>query len=190
MRTLRGKIGIAIGIILIMTIIIAAPFVLYLKVLPETVSNQKFIDYIQKTVEKELGAEILIKNPILKTELSPILNFQTDEILIKKNNKKIFSAKNVNTSFSLFKISQKKIILKKLGADYIFADVNELMALAKNQKPAPKSDFIIDWITSVLYVKKSEIIYKINDKVTVFLDAKDVEISSKTEPKPVHFMFL
>lgn len=76
-----------------------------------------------------------------------------------------------------------------MGSDEIFADINALQTLTfkeqeKEQKP---SEFKVDWLSSLLYVKKCMILYKANDKVSIKLLAKDLEITSEREPKHIHF---
>ena len=117
------------GVICAAAVIAALGTVTYLKVLPAVVSNQKVINFVEKEVAKFTNLDIEIKNPVLKTELSPQLGFKTDKIKLLKNDLEIFAVENLDTEISFKDIFKKRIILNKFGLDYVFADVNEPMSL-------------------------------------------------------------
>ena len=175
----------------IFIILIAIPVALYIFVLPQVVSNPRFLDYIKETVEKEVGAELIVENPALKTTLSPNIEFSADEILLTKNGETLLSIKKLDSSISFEKILLKKILLNKLGADDIFADVNKLQTLTlkegEEQKP---SEYELYWFNSILYLKKCMILYRPDNRVLVKVLAKDLEITKAKEPKYVHFKIL
>ena len=95
----------------IFIILIAIPVALYIFVLPQVVSNPRFLDYIKETVEKEVGAELIVEKPALKTALSPNIEFSADEILLTKNGETLLSIKKLDSSISFEKILLKKILL-------------------------------------------------------------------------------
>ncbi len=162
---------------------------LYLWLIPNIVSNPNFLNFVQNSVKEICGAELIVENPYLKTRISPNITFKTNKISLIKNGETLLDIKNFDCDFSLSKIFQKKIVLKKLGSDEIYVDINALQMLTfkeqeKKQKP---SEIKVDWLNSLLYIKKCMILYKANDKVSIKLLAKDLEISSKREPKHIHF---
>ena len=129
------------------------PFGLYLNVLPWAVSNPKVIDYAENYLAQNLGLDLQIKNPQLKTSLSPDIEFFVDDLSLKKDNIDIFKLDNFDTVISFKEIFQKNIIVKKLGADNIFADVNKLMTLGgKQETEQKKSDWNLDFYDSILRV--------------------------------------
>ena len=78
------KAKVLISLIVSVGVLTAAPFVIYLKVLPYAVSCPKFISYVEKTVNKYLDLDICIIHPELKTSLSPVIEFKVDEFQINK----------------------------------------------------------------------------------------------------------
>lgn len=178
-------------LISLLAILIAIPIVLYIYTIPQIVTNSKFLNYIQETVKKEVGADLLIEKPTLKTGFNPNIDFQADEILLTKNGETLLSLKKLDSSISLEKILLKQIILNKLGADDIFADVNKLQTLTlKEQEESKPSEFNVYWFNSILYLKKCTILYRPDNRVLVKVLAKDLEITKEKEPKYVHFKIL
>lgn len=189
---LKKRTKFAISLVVLASVLAASPFVIYLKVLPYAVSNEHVINFVEKSLNKYAGLKLDIKNPILKTELSPIISFKVDELsLHNKKNVLLLSVDNFDTTISFKEIMDKNIIIKKLGADYIFADINNLMALAPKQqekKEQQKSEWNLDFFDSLLYVKKSLFLYKVEPNTYVSLKADDIEIdNSKKDFRYVHF---
>ena len=165
------------------------PFGLYLNVLPWAVSNPKMINWTENYLAKNMGLDLQIKNPKLKTSLSSDIEFFVDDLSLKKENIDIFKLDNFETIISVKEIFQKNIIIKKLGVDNIFADVNKLMTLGGKQETEPKkSDWNLDFYDSILYVKNSMFLYKVEPATYVSLSAKDVSIdNTQKELRYVHF---
>lgn len=187
--SLNAKVGIISGLVAIL--IIAILIFTYIVALPKLVSNEQFLNYLTQAVKEQVGADLIVEKPVLKTNFSPIINFKTNKISLIKNGKTLLDVENFDTEFSLAKILQKKIILKKLGSDEIYADINALQTLSMKEPEEQKtSEFKVDWLSSLLYVKKCMILYKANDKVSIKLLARDLEITSEREPKHIHFGIL
>lgn len=133
----------------------ALPFVIYLYVLPYAVSNPKVINYAENIVEKAYPeTKIEIKNPYLKTSLTPEVEFGVENLSIyTKKNPKILTVQNFDTSLSLKEILKKKnIIINMVEAESIFVDVNKLWhfrSLLKNKnlknRSIPLIFFIRHW---------------------------------------------
>ena len=79
---MKKKIKVIGGVICAAAVLASMPFVLYLKVLPDTVSNPKCIKFVENKVKSFTNIDIDIKNPVLTTAFSPIFAFKTDEIAI------------------------------------------------------------------------------------------------------------
>ena len=189
---LKKRTKIVISLVVLASILAASPFVIYLKVLPYAVSNEHVINFVEKSLNKYAGLKLDIKKPVLKTELSPVISFKVDELILQNsNNVLLLSVDNFDTTISFKEIMDKNIIIKKLGADYIFADINNLMALAPKQqekKEQQKSEWNLDFFDSLLYVKKSLFLYKVEPNTYVSLKADDIEIdNSKKDFRYVHF---
>ena len=187
--SLNAKVGIISGLVAIL--IIAILIFTYIVALPILVSNEQFLNYLTQAVKEQVGADLVVEKPVLKTNFSPIISFKTNKISLIKNGKTLLDVENFDTEFSLAKILQKKIILKKLGSDKIYADINALQTLSMKEPEEQKtSEFKVDWLSSLLYIKKCMILYKANDKVSIKLLARDLEITSEREPKHIHFGIL
>lgn len=187
---MRKKIKVIGGIICAAAVLAAVPFVVYLKVLPAAVSNPRVISFVEKNVNKFAYIDLKIKNPRLKTELSPVVGFFAEGIDISRNNVRIFSAQNIDTAFSFKDIFKKSIIVNKLGLDYIYADVNGLMSLVPQQQQTekPESDWDIDFYDSVLSLKKSLILYKMNSDTNIKLTADNLNVDNTQKlQRFVHF---
>lgn len=190
MRNLSKKTKIILSAIAAGAVIVSAPFILYLKVLPWAVSNPKVIDFVQESLKEQAGLELNIKAPVLKTALSPDLSFKVEELSLYKDSNALLAVQNFDTSISFAKIFKHTIIVKKLGADDIYADVNKLAGLApkeekKEQKPC---DWYFDFFDSMLYVKKSTILYNVDQKTFLTLNADKLSIdNTQKDIRYVHF---
>lgn len=178
-----------VAITSIVVAIVGLILVLYLAVIPAVIKNPSFLDYVKNLVWENCGAELIVSNPCLKTSLRPEISFKTDTMSLTKDGEMLLNLENFDSEVSFAKIFSKKIILKKLGADDIFVDVNKLQKLSikqsdKEQKP---SDIKLDWLSALLYVKKCAIIYNTDKNVMIKLLAKDLEITESREPKFIHF---
>ena len=170
-------------------ILAVAPFALYLKVLPYAVSHPTFIRFAEKMVNKYAELDVSIIHPELKTSLSPVIEFKVDELSVSKKGASLLSVNNFDTIISFKEIFDKNIIIQKLGADYIFADINKLMALSQTKKEGQKkSEWEYDFFDSLLYVKKSMFMYKVEPETYVTLKADDLRIDNTQKVlRYVHF---
>ena len=191
MINISKKVKIVLISFVTVIIFFGAALGIYLKVLPAVVSNKAFISFVEKNINKFTSLELVIKNPVLKTELSPLISFKVDELLLFNNKASLLAVENFDTTISFKEIFNKNIIIKKLGADYIFADINNLTKLAfpqsekKEQKP---SEWNIDLFDSLLYVKKSLFLYKVEPKTYVSLKADNLELdNNQKDIKYLHF---
>lgn len=183
---------IVISLVVLASLLAASPFVIYLKVLPYAVSNEHVINFVEKSLDKYAGLKLDIKKPVLKTELSPVISFKVDELSLMNNkNSLLLAVDNFDTTISFKEILNKNIIIKKLGADYIFSDINGLMALVPKQKEEKKKqecEWNFDFFDSLLYVKKSLFLYKVEPNTYVSLNADNIEIdNSKKDFRYIHF---
>lgn len=175
-------------LVVIMGLLLSLPFVIYLKMLPYAVSNQNVINYVQDYVQESAGLDLKITNPVLKTEMSPVVAFKLENLSLKKGKDSLFEIKNVDTVISLAKVFDKSVVLKKLGADYLFADANKLMALGGAPQGEPqKIDWVLEWFDSVLYIKKCLILYNVDSSTAVKVTGSDMEITDSRNPKFVRF---
>ena len=76
--SLNAKVGIISGLVAIL--IIAILIFTYIVALPKLVSNEQFLNYLTQAVKEQVGADLVVEKPVLKTNFSPIINFKTNKI--------------------------------------------------------------------------------------------------------------
>lgn len=191
MKNFSKKTKIIISVAAIGAVIASAPFVLYLKVIPYAVSSPKVLSHVQNILDKQAGLKLNVKSPVLNTALSPELEFKVEELsLYNKENQALLAVQNFDTKISFAKVFKKIIIVKKLGADDIYADINKLMALApkQNQETQKPSDWYFDFFDSLLYVKKSTILYDAGSNTLLTLNADNLRVDNTQKViRYVHF---
>ena len=190
MINVTKRLKITIVSVFVVFVFIGALLGAYLKLLPAVVSNKHVINVVEKSLYDLAGLRLNIKNPILKTELSPVISFKVDELSLYNKKDLLLAVENFDTVISFKEIFDKNIIIRKLGADYIFADINNLSKLsAPEQKTEQKkSEWNIDLFDSLLYVKKSLFLYKVEPKTYVSLKADDLELdNNQKDVKFLHF---
>ena len=191
MLKLSKKSKIIVSAAALLVVLAASPFVIYLKVLPAAVSNEHVINYVEKFLYDNCALKLDIKNPILKTSMDPEIEFKVDALTLSNKGANLLAVDNFDTIISFKEIFDKNIIIKKLGADYIFADINKLMALApksEKKKEQQKSEWNLDFFDSLLYVKKSLFLYKVEPETYVALRADDIEIDNTQKAmRYIHF---
>lgn len=179
------KLGI-FSIFVILTAGMLAGF--YLKVIPAIVSNQNTINFVQSQLKDKFEIDSVITNPVLKTHFSPEIDFSIDEFELTGKDGRIASVSNFATTISFKKLISKTIILKKLGADFIYADINKLSSLSlKGDKKQKKCGWDIDFYDSLLYVKNSMFLYNVNNTYLKFT-ANDLRVdNSQKDKRLIHF---
>lgn len=188
-----GKKSVKIILITLLSLLIlyALLMVLYIKVLPALVSNRAVLDKLEKYLHKSLGVELKIENPVLKTEFSPVLGFSVEKIRMTKGDDKLLLAENFDTEISFGRLFSKQIVVNKFGADNLLVDLTKLTELfpaQQQQKEQKTSDWTVDLFDSVLYLKNSVIIYKMNPDVLVKVTAKNMGIDNTQKfERLVHF---
>ena len=173
----------------IATTFLALIAILYFYIIPPIVASHRLHEFISKKIYEHAGINVVIKNVKLDTKHVPYVIFTAEDFEIFQNKQPIIILKNFDTKLSLRKIRFKKIILNKLGADYIFTDVNKLISIIPESKKGAKSDWYVDIINSYLYVNKTNILYNIDD---IFFDIKANNIkldNSQTDKKYIKFDF-
>ncbi len=161
----------------------------YKWLIPAAVSNQQIINFVQKQAKKVLNADITIIEPKLKTGTS--IAFTVKKLAIDKDGKNILSLTDIDTLFSLRPILQRKIIVKKLLASSIFADVDDLMTIVpeqKEKKPKKKSLIFLDFYNVLMGVKNCKIIYNAPNYDLNF-SAKHMIFDRTQDRKYLHFDF-
>lgn len=192
MSKLSVKAKVTISVIVVLAVLavmlVTLPFVIYLKILPDAVSNIKVQNYVAKTLKDSMGVDLVLKNPVLKTEFSPQISFSVDDLELLKDKQTLLTIKKLDTVLSFEKVMQERLIIRKIGLDYFFADVNKLTELAqpagKEQQP---NNWAVEWFDSLMYIKKCLIVYKAAPDTYVTVIGKDMEITKSREPKFVKF---
>lgn len=158
----------------------------YLKVLPFVVSNQKLIQFVQNKVKQQTNADLTIKNPVLHTELSPNISFKVEQIFLSKDEKTLLDLKNFKTDLSFKEILSKKIIIKKLVAKSIYADINRIQSLLPQTEQNEKeqnNDWKVDVYDALLGVRNCEILYLYNPDIMVHLKGEKIGVNNAEKVK-------
>ena len=154
-----GKLIIGLGVT--GALLVGGVTALYLKGLPYAVSHPKVIEYAQNTAKKYVGADLLIENPMLHTELSPNIEFKVARVYLSKDNKKLLELNDFSTALSFKEILAKRLIIKKLVAVGIYADVNGILKLVPQQQEDNKDKKMIGFLifTMLIWVLEQQILY-------------------------------
>ena len=162
-------------------ILVSIPFVFYLKVLPYAVSNPKVINYAQTYEKKIVNIDLKIQEPVLQTAVSPVVGFKVKNLVVSKDNKNLLAVKNFNSEFSFAEIFNKTLIINKLTAESIFADIDSLLAVIpqqKEQKPKQKSEWTLDLFDSLLGVKECVFLYTIQPDTHLKIRGEHIGINN------------
>ena len=184
-----GKIFITTGLVLGTTI--GGLSVFYIKGLPKIVSSPKTIKYVQDITKKYTNADLLIEKPFLHTEFSPNIDFKVNKIYLTKDNAKLLELNKFNTAVSLRKIFSKNIIIKKLVAESIYADVDKIEKLLPKSGKKQKSEWSFDIFDALLGVRDCEIMYSMNPDTKIHLKGQHIGVNNAEKTKRnVYFQFL
>ena len=127
------------GLLCILAIIPVITAVLYLKVLPAAVQNQKVIYYIEKIGSEALGAELKIEKPYLQTDWTPYARIKIKKLSLKNKNKQLLNIKNFDSEMSLLKLrTHKEIDIKTIKVDDSYADISGILNLPPFKKHLTK----------------------------------------------------
>ena len=165
------------------TIFVASAAFLYIKVLPYAVSHPRVINYTQSLINKQFGVDCVIKEPFLHTEFKPNVEFRIKELLVKKDDAKLLELNDFQLALSLKEIFSKNIIIKKLAANSIYADVNRIEALLPKHEKKEKSEWNFDIYNALLGVNYCEIFYKIQPDTDIHLLGKYIGVNNAEKIK-------
>ena len=189
MQGLNNKFKIALIAIAGLLLAVFICLFTYLVLIPALISNNNFIDFVERQVQKNFHADLEIVKPALVTSIKPEIEFKFDKLLIRKDKNIILDIKNIDTIINFSDILNKRLIVDKLGADYIFANTSQLLALfaSKDNRQQAKSDFFIDIFNALLYVNKCTIVHDFASDKKVVFNGANLEITAQRNPKYVHF---
>jgi len=184
----RAKILSVFGIV--SAAVVAFVLSIYLFLLPFAVSNPKVISFVENYAKDTLGADLEIKNPVLKTGLTHVVKFRVGKVSLKKNEENLLTVINFDSVVSFKKIFKQEIVLKKLGLDYFFADADKLIAILPEQeqkKEAAPCRWSVDWLDSLLYIKHLTVLAHIDQQTALKIRGGGISISNEKNPKYVRF---
>ena len=172
-------------------VLLAGIVAFYLWGLPYIASSPKAHSFIDKKLYEYAGVNMIAEDVNLKTSY-PYISFSAGDFELLKGGNPILILKNTDAKISLSKVLFKKIVVKKLGADYIYADVNKILAIVSGQeekKEPVKCDWYFDFMDSLLYLKQLKVLYMVND-VSFNIDTKGIELDNTQSGRQyVHFDF-
>jgi hypothetical protein len=189
--TKKLKISLIISSIII--VIIAGFLSLYLYIIPQLIKVQSLWDYVNDIIHDTCGAELLVDKPVLKTSLSPKIEFSINRLSLSKNGEMLLNLENFDTAINFAKLIKKEITLKKLTVDDVYVDFNKLQKLSfkeQEQKETTPSPITIDWFNALLSIKRCIVIYNPNEKVLVKFLSGDITLKTENNKKMLHFRSL
>ena len=173
-----------IGLSVTAAVIVGGIVGFYIKGLPYIVSHPKTIKYAQDIANKYTGAKLTIKNPVLHTEFSPSIDFGVKQVYLEKDGKKLLDLNNFKASISLKKILSKNIIINKLVAESIYANIDEIQKIIpQTEKKETKSEWDVDIFDALLGVKNCRIIYSLNSDTLLDLKGEHIGVNNAEKGK-------
>ena len=167
---------------IVLFFILLTALAVYMKGVPYLVSNQKFIGFVETAVKKHTNADLTVIRPILKTDVLPELKFQVEKIELTKEGAKLFELDDFVMALSFAKIFKKTVIVDKLLARNVFADVNALEELAPNkekkEKEEKESPFKVEIDDSLLAVHNLDIIYLISPDTKITIHGEQIGVDN------------
>ena len=91
----NAKVSVVSGLVAI--VIVAVLIFTYIVAIPALVSDERFLNYLSEAVKEQVGADLVVEKPVLKTRFSPVINFKTDKISLIKNGKTLLDVENFDT---------------------------------------------------------------------------------------------
>lgn len=178
------------GTVVFLAVVAALPFVIYLKVIPWAVSNPDVISYAEKIVKDAYSVDISIEKPYIITGLNPDVKFGVGKFYLSTaKDKNILAVNDFDTDISLKEIFNKKLIrINSVSAENIKADVNKILKLPfLNTKTETKSEYSIDVFHAAISVKNADILYDIDKRNSLSLNAKGFKLTGGKEDKSVSY---
>lgn len=181
------KINLCIGL-LVFGLVFVSLF-LYLYLLPKAVSSKLVQDIVKTEFYKFTGASLVIENPVLKTKLSPIMEFSVDKLEIKKAQENYLVLDEFEIALSFAKLFGKRVELRNLKTPNFYVDATKLISLfpaGETKEPQP-CDWEFGFFNSDIDVDKVRVLYDVND-VLYDLNIKDITLSKGHKKNYMHFI--
>ncbi len=155
-------------------IFLIAMITFWLYAIPAIFSNEKFVNNLLSS------QKIKVEKPEIKTYLAPKLSLKVQKIEIPN----ALDIKNLDTDISF---TTKKLIVNRLLAEYLFADVNSLMNMFPQNENKTQSQFNLDLYDSILGLKEGKILYSLDKNTNCKISASAFVDNTKKDFRPVHF---
>lgn len=171
------------------SIIIAGFCFLYKWGIPAIVNNVHAVNLIEKEAQKVLKTDLHIEGLKLKTGME--IAFTVSKLTIDKDGKNYLTLSDIDTLFSLRSLNKKTIIVKKMLAKDIYADVYNLTKIFPQQdkkKEKKKSPIKLDFYNTLLGVKNVVLVYHSPD-FAFDLKAKHAIFDRTNDRKYLHLDF-
>lgn len=157
----------------------------YLLLLPKFISSDFVVNGIKNIVNQQTGLSLTLEKPVLKTHISPELEFSFEDLTLKNGDKELMNVKNFDTQISFGKIFNREIGLDRLRAKSLFVNGNnalELIPAQANAQPIPETGWNIDISKAKLQLDSGLIKYN-NSQVVLssLIENENVEITAKSD---------
>ena len=158
----NNKINLFIGLFVFGLVFVA--LFLYLFLLPKAVSSEIVQNIVKNEFHKLTNASLTIEKPVLKTKLSPIIEFSVDKISIDKDNQNYLRLDDCDVALSFAKLFNKRVELRTLKSPKFFVDATKLISLfpAGEKKEPQPCDWEFGFFNADIDVDDVRILYDAN----------------------------
>lgn len=168
----------------ILTVFLSGLYLLYIFVLPVILNSVKVNSYIEKIIYKKSGIEISTNNLKIKTYRNLSVSVLADKIELKKQNKKVFDANNID--IKIFPIQKK---LSKIYIDYIYLDKSGLTNfLTSSTKKRNNIQFDMRNIPEIK-INRTDIIIIDNSQDKSYIEIKNLLFKYDKQLKQISTLF-
>ena len=181
------KLNLFIGILLFL--VISMFLFLYLYLLPKAVSSKIVQGIIKDEFYKLTKTYLIIDNPILRTSLSPNIEFSIDKFAIIKEKDFLLDLNKCDVILSFNQLFNKRVDLRQLSFDNLYVNADKLIAILpqSEKKEEKSSDWTFSFLESNIDIKSIKIVYNAND-VLYDVSLKDLSLSKLDKKNYFHFL--
>ena len=176
-----------ISIFIILIFIISAILWLYLVGLNKILNSTYAVNYIKNTVKQTLNLDIEIKNPSIKTYLSPEMELGVDYLSLKKDQIELVNLVDFDLAFSFKDIFKKQIKINQLKAKTLIIKADKLLENIKTENNNQEFDWKFSIYNADLRLDDLEVTYLQPNGCLIELILRDITIDDDGTMKTLGF---
>ncbi len=162
---------------------------LYLYLPNKIIASKKFQNYVSTLAKDNLGLDLVIENPNLKTKLKPEVELTVKSLKLTKNSNALVVLDDFSSCVDFGSIFDKKIKLKKLLAKNLTLKSDELLKelKIKEQQSEQKFEYNVDLYDSEILLEKMFVSFKQPNQTLLKIDANNIKLNCKKDFKELNF---